>query len=408
MQEPIGMNYFVYVVCGAKEYIDQLHFSLLFLRHFSKYPIYVATDTMRNEIPIEHDNLIDVKTPQELNNHQAHLYIETSLHKHLHLYDGDKACYIDSDVIALNTEINDVFSHFQAPVTFAGDHCTIDLFSPKITHCGCTEAYKQKAELYAEIQKILPCINPDDKETKADVLKHSELFAGLRNHPVKYFFKALTYCHQRYISRKPQFSFGGFSFVRKNAVWYNKRGNIISFDFRNYNRLIHRKLGVRFNGKYWVDDKNNIIKPELPVCSHLREYLQKTYNIHIPENFRHWNGGVFLFGSVSQSFMDLWHEITMKESFAGNIMYYDDQSSLIATSFITGSQGMGYLPDQFNFIADFNNPKICWNVEKGYSRDGFATAFKPAFIHVYHNWGDETWNIWQSVLHLGRSEGILS
>jgi hypothetical protein len=27
--------------------------------------------------------------------------------------------------------------------------------------------------------------------------------------------------------------------------------------------------------------------------------------------------------------------------------------------------------------------------------DGFNTSYKPSFMHVYHNWGKQDWEIWQ-------------
>ena len=56
-------NTFVFVVCGAKEHIETLHFSLAALQHFSKAGIVVVTDSSRNEIEVVHNNIIDIKTP---------------------------------------------------------------------------------------------------------------------------------------------------------------------------------------------------------------------------------------------------------------------------------------------------------------------------------------------------------
>jgi len=50
---------FVFVVCGAREHIDTLHFSIKALQQFSKKTIYVITDVSRNETPILYDNIIN-------------------------------------------------------------------------------------------------------------------------------------------------------------------------------------------------------------------------------------------------------------------------------------------------------------------------------------------------------------
>jgi hypothetical protein len=74
-------NIFIYVVCGDREHIETLHFSLKYLKHFSKNEILVITDSSRNEIPIEYEKIVDVKTPLEFNNHQASIYLKTGIFK---------------------------------------------------------------------------------------------------------------------------------------------------------------------------------------------------------------------------------------------------------------------------------------------------------------------------------------
>ena len=67
----MSQNKFVFVVCGAKEHIDTLHFSIRYLQHFSKNEIIVVTDSARNEIQVAYQNVVDVKTPENFTNHQA-------------------------------------------------------------------------------------------------------------------------------------------------------------------------------------------------------------------------------------------------------------------------------------------------------------------------------------------------
>jgi len=400
------MNYFVYVVCGAKEYIEQLNFSLRYLRHFSIYPIVVVTDKSRNEAAIEHETVVDVKTPEHLNNHQAHLFLETKLPYYLDLNENDICCYLDSDIIALNENINEVFEHYKPPVTFAKDHCTIDFFSPKIMNCDCFEDYKNKEELFWMVSNMLPQIEVSDEATSnAIVLKN--YFNLLRNNPFPNIHSILKYLLQRYFFRESEFIFFNFIFKRSNHCWYDLKGNIISYDFKHYNKEIFKKTGVYYNGKYWVNTKKDLIKPQLPLCNHLREYLIHTYNISIPQNFRHWNGGVFLFGLKSKEFMDYWHQATMTESVKGEIKYYDDQGTLVLTSFKFGTEKNPSLPVRFNFIADYNNKATRWDSNRGYTYNDFKTIFSPAFLHIYHHWGDDTWDIWQSVISLGKKLKII-
>ena len=126
---------YVYVVCGDKKYIHALHVSLRYLKHFSSLEILVVTDNSRNEITIEHDHVVSIATPQSLTNHEASIYLKTSIYKHL--LAGPIYCYIDTDVIAVSNDVDRIFDHFSPPVTFAPDHYPLPFFSPYAVKCNC-------------------------------------------------------------------------------------------------------------------------------------------------------------------------------------------------------------------------------------------------------------------------------
>jgi hypothetical protein len=171
--------------------------------------------------------------------------------------------------------------------------------------------------------------------------------------------------------------------------------------------MIYKTYGVKFKHNVWIDKKKRIIQPELHHCSHLRDHLRETYHINIPADFQHWNGGVFLFSKHSKEFMDYWHKITFEESFKGKIKHYDDQASLVVSAFKFNVQDKINLPVKFNYIADYNSKSTKWSPERGYTYNSFKSTFKPAFIHVYHHWGDQAWDIWQSLLQLDKENRIL-
>ncbi len=124
-----GNNIFVFVVCGGREHIDTLHFSLQALKQCTKNEILIVTDSGRNEIAVEHNQVIDVKTPEHLNNHQASIYLKTALHRFVPA--GNNYCYLDTDVVALDRGVDEIFAEFKAPILFAADHCLMDQFSPR-------------------------------------------------------------------------------------------------------------------------------------------------------------------------------------------------------------------------------------------------------------------------------------
>ena len=75
-----------------------------------------------------------------------------------------------------------------------------------------------------------------------------------------------------------------------------------------------------------------------------------------------------------------------------------DQGTLIATAWEFGLQNQKTLSKKWNFIADYYNPQLKLNNDKTViSDDSFRTSYKPAFIHIYHNFGLTGWAIWDWV-----------
>lgn len=401
------MNQFVYVVCGGKEYLDQLNFSLKFLKHFSRYPVIVVTDCSRNEIPIQHDRIIHVDTPAQLTHHQAHLYLETRLPDFLDLQEEDVCCYLDSDMIAINTKINDVFANFSHPVRFAKDHCRIDYFSVGVMNCQCLQDFEQRKSLYYAIVNSFPVIDQGNASAVRDGSLLRQWFDIMKAHPWANFLTLVNYLFNRYIRPANTFQFKEFTFDKSRKTWHNAAGNLIDFDFRYHNKKICEKFRLTYDGNSWIDESGRKVQPELPHCHHLRTYLNNTYALNIPEHYQHWNGGVFLFKKSSAEFMHYWHQLTMHETVGGNIKPYDDQGTLIASAFKFGIQDAPPLPVKYNFITDFDNPQVKFDQSKGYTYNNFKTIFHPGFLHVYNHWGDDSWSIWQSVVGLGRKLKII-
>jgi SAM-dependent methyltransferase/4-hydroxybenzoate polyprenyltransferase len=141
--EPAGEDHdgaFVFVVCGPAEYLGALDRAVVALRAHTDRPIWLLTDSRRNERePPAVDHVVDVATPAELDDHQASIWLKTSVHRHL---PSDRAwCYLDSDVIAVDGRVDEVFRFCPGPVAFALDlpivgQC-VDRFSPWAMDCDC-------------------------------------------------------------------------------------------------------------------------------------------------------------------------------------------------------------------------------------------------------------------------------
>ncbi len=133
-------NSFVYAVCGPEKHLRTLELSLSYLRSRTRNRIIVVTDTRRNLRSIRHDAIIDVKTPAELDDHQASIYLKTRLPRLLDL--RHNYCYLDSDVLAVGAGVDTIFEHAYGPVTFAQDlpimENNVNRFSPWALNCACT------------------------------------------------------------------------------------------------------------------------------------------------------------------------------------------------------------------------------------------------------------------------------
>lgn len=327
----MSKNIFVFVVCGSKEHIDTLHFSLNFLKRFSKHEIFVITDTNRNEVSIIHEKIIDVKTPENYNHHQASIYLKTGVYKYLPK--GNNYCYLDTDVIALSKNCDTIFDEFIAPIRFAPDHSRIRKFSPYAVNCGCSEKWQKRRNILEGVfEKI-------DKSEAPIIFKKAK--------PIKSIIETIK--------------------TFKIIIWL-------------------------YNIKY------HIWKNE---CDHLTKYIYNTFKIKVKDkNWQHWNGGVFLFNDTSHSFLETWHQKTMHIFTLPN-WKTRDQGTLIATVWELGLQDHPVLDKKWNFLADYYNyPKVDFDSEGHFTDNNWKTKYKVNFIHIYHQFGDENWDLWNYVANI--------
>ncbi len=401
------MNKFVFVVTGGKEHIEELNFSLKFLRRYSKNEILVITEKSRNEIEIEHDKIIEAKTPVEFNNHQASIYLKTGINKHLE--NGTNYCYLDGDIVAINSDVDKVFDHYHSPISFASDHCKINEFSPHAMNCQCVESNAKEEDSFNEkLSELFGKINLTDSHIKKQTEELLSIFVRYRKNPIKYFLRNTKYLIQRYLMPVESFYFNSYRFQKGNKCWYNFNNEIILFDYPYYEKKLWGTAGIRFNsvGNFWETKEGKKFEFKAPVCNHLTEYLEKAYKVTIPSNWQHWNGGVFLFDDSSHDFLNYWHEQTIKE-FSNPHTKTRDQGTLALSVWKFGLQNQPTIPQEFNWITEYANNDISWEKSKGYTRDGFRTIFNPKLLHIYHEWGNKDWSIWQSVALLRENREII-
>ena len=424
-----GKNIFVFVVCGPDEHIQTLNFSIKYLSRFSKNEIIVVTDINRNKIDIEHDNILDISTPAEFDHHQASIYIKVSLHNILD--PGNNYCYLDTDVIAVNEKVDEIFKFSKSPVTFASDHCSLRQFSPNAMNCGCREKRANNIELlnkleleYDELEREYFMLEqeytekyvPKDPEV---FKKHEQLQKIITEYCKQYkwflkmppFIKFMMahlypkkYNYEYYLAQR-----GDFIWSHKEKKIFDSKNNFI-FDamarhpqYPSYYKHIKGNSNFTWSdvNNFWVDENGNDIHATAR-CDHLKEAIGRKFKVKITGNdWLHWNGGVFLFNRSSVEFMNTWYNYSM-EIFRDNNWKTRDQGTLIATVWKFGLQDQQRLPAEFNLLADFNNTNLKFRKDRGISFNNFNTTINPSLIHVYHNFGKKGWSLWDHI------EGLLT
>lgn len=383
---------FVFVVCGGKEHIDTLHFSLRYLRHFSQKDIIVVTDSARNEIEVEHDHVVNVETPTDFTHHQASIYLKVGLNKFLPR--GFNYCYLDTDVVALDTECDSIFRYKKGPVTFATDHCRMSKFSPRAVECGCMEkSRKEIAELESLIKKYDPAEILKDKRFIERRDKVQRKFEVIRRNPLKNAWVSFRFnmATEKFVLDENTI------YDVKGKYWHDKNGGNI-FVTGTMEEGVERNSQFRWSKEQgeWLNMQGKQVYGH-PECNHLADAIKQLWGVTVADvDYQHWNGGVFLFDDNSAEFLNKWFDKTM-QIFKTPGWQTRDQGTLIATAWELGVQDNPLLPVEFNFIADYQNPALQIDKDGRLSTDGFATSVKPHLIHIFHSFGKKGWPVWDYV-----------
>lgn len=384
-------NCFVFVVCGAGEYIDCLHYALKALRRHSRNDIVVLTDTSRNEIAIDWPKIVDVKTPDAHNNHQASIYLKTAIHRYLPI--GPTYCYLDTDVVALNSDVDQIFAHKTNPVIFAPDQGRTHNFSSNAVRCNCSETRTTMQEEINALKTRMWNVRPETPEEEHLRVTETD-FESLRANPVHYW---TTYF--KFLATPPSVSNRHDPLVdRWRAFWFETQVNTVRYERASVIAEIERTSKWR-----WDRVRCSWITPAgLDMvdyhCDHLVEAIQTKFNIRVAApRWQNWNGGVFLFDESGHKFLDAWHNKTMK-IFQDRAWKTRDQGTLIATCWEFGLQNAKTLPRKFNFILDSGDKRTLLARDgRHVTVDAFVTRYVPAFAHVFYRFGDKDWDMWNWV-----------
>ncbi|CAN5303553.1 hypothetical protein BH09BAC1_BH09BAC1_04380 [soil metagenome] len=391
-----NQNIFVFVVCGGKEHIETLHFSLRYLQHFSRERILVVTDSKRNEIPVDHSDVIDVETPEHFNHHQASIYLKTGLPQFLPA--GNLYCYLDTDVVAVSTEVDDIFKAYVSPITFAPDHCSMEKFSPYAVKCGCMISEEMAAELRGLIEKHDMKYAPQTPNLKQEQNRLKGLLDEMHSSLPKRILQTMKY---HLSGGKYQFE-KGYYFHKAKRVWFNDKNQPVMDDVDNLIANVEGESEFVFDkgrNTWLTADGRNVWSPQ---CAHLAEMIGAEFGTKVANSkWQHWNGGVFLFNDDSREFMQQWHDKTL-HIFNVEKWRTRDQGTLIATVWQFGLDKQPTLSKKWNFIADYYNDKLTIDESNGsFSDNNGQTVYQPAFVHVYHHFGTRGWLVWDWVETVG-------
>lgn len=378
---------YVFAVCGDKEHIDTLNYSLSFLKKRTQLPIVVVTDLARNSGEITHDTIVDVKTDEKLTNHQAAIFLKTSLHTILpknHIY-----TYLDSDILAIGNRVDDIFMEFKSPISFAADHCTLPYFSPYAVNCRCSSEFAEYRNRFEDALNQKDAFRKSNNETVQHNRK--QLYHYFNAMKGNYFKQGITFL--RYLFSYPTFKLTpNFIFDKRDLTW--KDNTMVPFmQHVNYKRVA-KSVGLKWSNTrmepLWPDGRS-VWRDS---CNHLVSQIKQTFHIKISDtNWQHWNGGVFIFSDDSHDFLENWHQFTMR-IFNDPNWKTRDQGTLIATVWKFGLQHHPMLSAKWNCLADFHNPNLQLNKsENTLTLDG-KHYFKPEFVHIYHHFGDTNWSVW--------------
>jgi glycosyltransferase involved in cell wall biosynthesis len=143
-----------------------------------------------------------------------------------------------------------------------------------------------------------------------------------------------------------------------------------------------------------------------PGCRHLVDAIKSTFGVTIADpNWRHWNGGVFVFDDDAAPLLDRWRAFTLR-ILDDPYWFPRDQGTLAAAAWDLGWQDAPVLPGKFNTIVDCyagipeaqrqSAPVAFLPVDRSYRLDGPSEGC-PVFLHFvnggvsrcgWKNWDD--------------------
>ncbi|MEM7479621.1 MAG: hypothetical protein AAF481_00485 [Acidobacteriota bacterium] len=431
---------FVFAVCGEATYLEQMERAVAHLQRFADREVVVVTDAGRNQRPVVAGEgvaeVIDVATPEALDHRQASIWLKTSLPRHLDA--SYRYCYLDADVLAVKKGVEQVFLYDFGPAVFASDHCRLDDFSPCAVDCGCWNADKERRArqldgLIQSFERVDPEVWPLRRRVEEALERHDDRYRqpppeiGWRRDQLRAYLDRLG-------DRPVALAWGMLTRVLRRIgarqtweLWRHRDPDrVIDAHLGPVTERIRRDLDVHWHEeeRHWLDRQGRVVLRDVPWhvertspfrydaerdlwldaageavfhrrCDHLRQAIGERFRVDIPDgDWRHWNGGVILFGPEAAPFFERWHRMTL-DIFDDPHWLDRDQGTLVAAVWSLGLEEQSTLPMEFNFLADYQRPDLEFSPREGFSLGGEERWIEPFLVHVYHHWGDDDWLVWR-------------
>jgi hypothetical protein len=125
----------------------------------------------------------------------------------------------------------------------------------------------------------------------------------------------------------------------------------------------------------------------------LKDAIRAKFRVRVRDDWPIWNGGVFLFDLFSKTFLDNWHNFTLK-IFEDPSWRDRDQGTLIATIWKRSLQYQRTLPVEFNWLH-----KLKGGLK--HTPGGFRSSRgEIVFLHFPVTYGDPSSKTWNRLVRL--------
>jgi hypothetical protein len=247
----------------------------------------------------------------------------------------------------------------------------------------------------ADLDEILACAYHSASQNRSEPERGwlPDDFERNASRPLVRFWAYLSHL----LARRSSSQVGDSEKTRWKAYWYESRSHLL-YQKPEVIRFIEE--GGRWRRDHrrrsWISPAGNDVFHLQ--CDHLVHSISDTFGITVKHpRWQLWNGGVFLFDERGYTFLDAWHDKTMR-IFSLPGWRARDQGTLVATAWEFGLQDQPLLPSRFNCILDARMGGTMVSRDGcTVTTDAFLNKIRPALVHVLKRDSNPDPDIWRWV-----------